>query len=177
MHASGDLFRGICGRRMGPLGAVTIPVLELQGDNIIALTSLASGAHGHNAGDLPEAAGLPGGFSALWLRTDCIKPPSAGHPVDGAAVAGVAVQPAEDLCRFLGLAPRCYQEFRLFTFWHLSVGTERKEWLPNGNYSASHTIDSLRAVAAAMQQAADAHKLVVSVSDDEAHVLVTRSTS
>jgi len=126
---------GTCRRRSEPLAAVTIPVLELEGGTI-ALTSLASGTHGHDAGDLPEAAGLPSGFSALWLRTDCIKPPSAGHP-DGAAVA-FAVQPAERLCRFLGLAPRCYQEFRLFTYWDLSVGTERKVWLPNSNYSASH---------------------------------------
>ena len=88
------------------------------------------------------------------------------------------VDPAEELCRFLGLAPECYEEFHLFAtgeppevpmlsveaWWEVgqNMGTEEEPY------------DSLQALATDMQQFAERHKLAVSLSDDEVYLRVVR---
>jgi len=94
-------------------------------------------------------------------------------------VPGVAVQPAEELtcllCRFFGLAPWCYQEFRLFVDGDLSIAMGLQQLSGEAHESSESTrFYSLKAAATAMERFAD-FGLTVSVSDDKTHVLVTRS--
>ena len=89
-------------------------------------------------------------------------------------MAGVAVHPAEELCRYFDLAPRCHREFRLFANSDLRFNMERGQLPVRAHGRDTCSCCGLHAMAAAMQQFADGHGLAVSVSDDETHLLVTR---
>jgi len=175
--ASWGLTCTVCDCRTRPLAAVTVPVLELEGRGV-ALYFCSGRARDQNAGEVPEVADLPGGFHALWLRTARIALRSAEH-LTSAAVAGVAAQPTEELCRllcrFFGVAPRCYQEFRLFADGDLSISMSLHHLSGEADESSESTrFHSLKAAATAMERLADGFGLTVSVSNDQTHVLVTR---
>ena len=120
-----------------------------------------------------EAADLPPGFHALWLRCCCLSVGCAGYP-GGAAVSSVVV--AEEVCRLLSLAPQSYTEFWLI------LGGRRPfllsaEWLLLPSSVARRSTDrfeSSQALVAAMQRFAAVYGLTVSVSDDQMlHVVLS----
>ncbi len=154
------------------MAAATIPVLEFEGEAVTLI--LRSGRSlGQTTDGMSEVASLPVGFRALRLRTARIKLLSFRH-FGGAAMAGVAVHPAEELCRYFGLAPRCYREFRLFANGELRLKMELGQLPGRADGRDTYSCCGLQAMAAAIQQFAVGHGLVVSVSDDETHLLVTR---
>ena len=78
-----------------------------------------------------EAADLPAGIRALWLRTGCIA-------LGGSTVLGhystrhEQVTVVEELCRFVGLMLKPYHEFCLFAGGEksgLSIEVTRPPWL------------------------------------------------
>ena len=167
-------------RRTEPVAAVTLPVLELQGDRI-TLSYLSDDSAGDRYASAPAySADLPTGFRALWLRTERISLTSAGHP-GGAEVT--EVDATEELCRFMGLAPPCYKEFRFYSYFGLGIDAE---WLPlpeDAMECSSGGFASLQAGAKAVQRFGDAHGLVPSVpeidgnvdDDQQPYLLVKRS--
>ena len=158
------------------LAAVVIPVLELAADAVSCSYLSADMADDRNASAPAEAADLPAGFRALWLRTSCIALGSAGYTGgNGSAVTGVDV--AEELCRFLGLAPKSYRKFQLYPGPKSRTLSIQAEWLPTPDDAvecSTGSYDSFEAAAAAMRQFAPAHGLSVSIADDHAHLLVVR---
>ena len=166
-------------RRTEPLATVTLPVLELQADGI-TLSYISDDDPGYRYANAPaRSADLPLSFRALWLRTGRIALASAGHP-GGEEVT--EVDEVEELCRFMGLAPPCYEEFRFYTYFGISIDAE---WLPlpeEAMECSSGGFASVQAGAKAMQRFADDHGLVVSVGtsdhdDDQPYLLVKRSRS
>ena len=149
-------------------------MLELQAE-AVTLSYLSDDDPGYRYASAPaHSADLPLSFRALWLRTGQISLASAGHP-GGDEVT--EVDEVEELCRFMGLAPACYEEFRFYT--HYGIGID-VEWLPlpeEAMECSSGGFGSLQAGAKAMQRVSTAHGLAVSVSDDETHLIVVRSSS
>ena len=155
------------------MAAVDLPALH--GD-VISFCHLSGGETDNRYASAPaNSADLPIGFRSLWLQTGCISLGSAGHS-GGAAVTGVDV--AEELCRFLGLAPQCYKEFRVSAdAWHMWGISIYAEWLPLPDEAmacSSGSFDGLLAMAAAMQQFVSAHGLAVSVPGNLSYLLVVR---
>ncbi len=98
-------------------------MLELQAE-AIALCYLSDDDPGDRYANAPaRSADLPLSFRALWLRTDRIALASAGRP-GGREVT--EVDEIEELCRYMGLAPACYEEFRFYTYYGISIDAE---WL------------------------------------------------
>ena len=137
-----------------------------------------------------DIAALPLSFRALWLRTDrmYIFAERSGGPVLESKAKVPDVDPAQELCRFLGLASRCYEEFRLFAGREHSEVTIMAEYDlvdgADGHANDSDVSDtfrsarvrysSLQVLASAMQQSADDHDLAVSMSIDATYVHVVR---
>ena len=166
------------------MAAVTIPVLEMRSKSIILDYHRNTRATPDCLDTSPVAANLPVGFRALWLHTGCIH---ADRPEKIERPALLSADVAETLCQLLGLAPDCYQEFRLMTFGQathekqdsaLVIKAQMRSLLYRPG-EATRSFDSLQAVAAAMQRVADAYGLAVSMSDDdsETYVLLTRVKS
>ena len=163
---------------MVPLADVTLPVLELNTTEIPCryrcLTEMEMAASAEDTAQIPVS------FRALWLRTD--------HMVRVAEHSGGAVleseeqeeqvDPAEEFCRFLGRAPGCYEEFRVFAGGGQPMLTIAAEWeLNNSDFCGVRplTYNSLQHLAANMQQFAQHHSLAVSLSDDEMYLRVVRT--
>jgi len=175
-----------CSCRAEPLAEVNIPLLAVQTD-AIDLEFRSKYYMKVDTDDKSEAADfglrvvsadLPIGFRVLGLRTARIRVTNAVH-LTSKEPAGIDV--AQELCYFLSLAPRCYRQFRLFDCLdhpaHYVIDATR-EWRPRPMgpplQCVAHSFDTLPAVAAAMQRYADAHRLAVSVSLDQTHLLVVR---
>ncbi len=162
--------------RTEPLATVTLPVLELQAEDIM-LSYLYDDDPSFCYASAPScSADLPVGFRALWLRTGRISLASAEHRGGGEMTD---VDEVEELCRFMGLAPACYEEFRFVTYYGISIDVT---WLSESHDDiecATGGFATVQAGAKAMQRFADDHGLVVSVrmSDDQPYLLVTRSRS
>lgn len=162
-----------------PLAAANVPVLALRAPRIECgyLNSDVRRQMGLTA-EPKDICALPVSFRILQLHT-------ARLTVDVAQCSGGAVLksraevqnvvPVEELCRFLGLAPRCYKEFQLYAggedpmlsieaWWFVGegMGTKKKKY------------NSLQALASVMQQFAGHHKLAVSQSDDAMYLRVIR---
>ena len=165
--------------RTHPLSAVIIPVLELRGDVVTLRAIGAVDADGHDANTPAEAADLPTGFRELWLRASSIDVQISGH-AGSAPVSGIDI--AEELCRFLALAPQSYRAFRLYEYRHeyYYTITVSVPWISlslsgsNGVSRCAGRFDSLQDMATAMQRFADGHSLAVSLSDDQTYVLLMR---
>ncbi len=87
------------------------------------------------------------------------------------------VNPAEELCRFLNLAPVCYQEFRLCAGGEHPVLNVSADWqLEDINEFDDVNVkyDSVQDLALAMQRFAHAHGLNVGLSGDETYLHVVR---
>ncbi len=160
------------------MAAVTIPALELQGSTVTLKAINAHGADDPDASALAEAADLPDGFSAVWLRTGCINLKRTRRS-GGAIVTSVDI--AEELCRFLAIPPESYQEFRLYEYIDVYPFAPfdrfpKVSLLFPGNAieTCSGRLINLQDAAAAMQRFAHTYDLAVSVSDDQTHVRVVR---
>ncbi len=162
--------------RTEPLATVTLPVLELQAE-AIALSYLYDDDPGFCYASAPaRSADLPLSFRALWLRTGRISLVSDGHPGGGEVTE---VDEVKELCRFMGLAPTCYEEFRVFTYYGIRIEVQWLSESQDDMECATGGFATVQAGAEAMQRFADDHGLVVSVrmSDDQPYLLVTRSRS
>ena len=161
-----------------PLAAVTILALEWR-SNLVSLDYVEAVPHVSASTASAPMANLPVGFRSLWLHTGFIGIGDA-EPSGGAAPAGMAeadeVSGAVDLCYSLGLAPDCYEEFRLFAgAGHPMLTIEVfRPASQDSNDSVSYFFDSLQEVAADMEPVAAAHGLTVSVSSDGTYLRVSR---
>ena len=158
-------------RRTNPLAAVTLPVLELEGKEITLSYRSTAGAGHRRAAAPAQPTDVPCGFGALWLRGDSIRVRNAGHLGDEPAHY---VEVADELCRFLSLAPECYREFRLYVGSRLSMYVD---WvpLPNGVAQSSNgCFFRQQSVVGSIQQFAGMHGLAASMAEDQTHVRVVR---
>jgi hypothetical protein len=178
LETAGTLNVSAEGRPEG-LASDTISVLDLRAGVLSCSYLSADAADDRHASAPAKTADLPPGFQALWLRTGCIALGSAGYEGGGgSAVTGVDV--AEELSRFLGLAPQSYREFHLFAVGggESSALSIEAEWLPTPDDAmecSTGSFASLDAVAEAMQMFASAHGLSVNITDDHAHLRVVRT--
>ena len=162
--------------RTRPLAAATLPVLEMQAE-AIALCYLSDDDPDDRYASAPaRSADLPLSFRALWLRTERIALASAGHSGGGEVTE---VDEVEELCRFMGLAPACYKEFRFYTYFGISIDAEWLSLPEEAMECGTGGFASVQAGAKAMQRFANDHGLVVSVSaralDGQPSLLVKRS--
>jgi hypothetical protein len=143
------------------LATTTIPVLEL-GTDMLSLTDFSTDPAGEGFGMFSdnEPAQLPGGFSALWLRTGCIAFQFTGHADDGNPHDVEGIDLAEELCCFLASRPSSYREFRLFGDAKVATLTVRADWVPEFDGEVEHKqvkSHSLKVWAAVIRQFAPAH--------------------
>jgi len=132
------------------------------------------------ATEAPDIANLPLSFRSLWVYADRIRVAVAEHS-GGASLESIQevqdVYPANELCRFLSLAPVCFHDFRLFAGGEQPKITVIADWelKDDSDYSTVYVhFDELRDLAAAMQQFARAHGLTVTLSSDETYLHVVR---
>ncbi len=170
--------------RMMPLARVTLPLLDLKpasfGCCYIKPTVRDEMTVAATSADMAD---LPISFRALWLQTDRIFI-SVAERSTGAVLASdeevQTVDPARELCRFLSLAPGCYEEFRLFasgehpmlTIWAEYELPDQPVEDPFGSIDAEFS--SLQDLASAMQPFAHEDSLAVSLSSDATYVHVVR---
>ena len=117
-ESTDHLYASAKGRTEG-LASATIPVLELRASKVTCYYLSEDPAIAWHANVSMEAADLPVGFQALWLRTDRIRLNSTGFGANNGVPVKVNV--AEEVCRFLGKAPWSYREFVLLVVGHLPL--------------------------------------------------------
>ncbi len=120
----------------------SLPALEWQSDYIrlgyLTITWTGLNLNSTCAGERANVADLPCGFRALWLRSEYIVVGVAKHSAGAALTpprADFAAQDdyehihgANELCRFLSLAPASYEELRLFAVDEQTVLTVATDW-------------------------------------------------
>ena len=164
----------VCHRRV-PLAEVTLPMLEVHGDDVRLYYVEARAAGRQPWGALRIPADLPLGFRTLSLHTGDICLGGEDHP---GSAAVTEVDYAAELYQFLAAAPECYEEFRLYAgaaspslelslAWLEQPGADTQE--------CSCYFASLHALAAVMQRVAHGYDLTVSMSDDQTHVRLCRA--
>ncbi len=182
-HLSTDAVT--CHHRTEPLAAVTIPVLHRRSEDIILWYFDTSGidtyfdTSGSDTESMAEpAAGaeLPVSFRALWLQTRHICIEVAQHSLNAELSDESGLHAAEELCRFLALAPACYEELRLLAADERSVTLQAEYCLTQDTvmYRVEQCYDDLQAVAVALRRFADLYGLALTVSDDETFLSVVR---
>ena len=148
---------------------MAIPVLFRRSDNIGLRYDDVIETDTDPADEPASGAELPACFLRLWLQTSCICIEVAGHSLDAELTDMSGLHAAEELCRFLALAPACYEELRLFPVAERSLTLEAEYLSMQAPDTVMHRAieryDDLQAIAAALQRFADAYGLTVSVLD------------
>ena len=147
-----------------------LPVLEWRSDYIRLeyLTITRTGLD--STTECVDVAELPGGFRALWLRSRYTAVGVAKHSAGAVRVDTVRadfaaqddyedVHGANELCRYLTLAPACYEELRLFASDNESMLRIAADWYePPDNEWDGDTVEQryedLQALAAALRRVA-----------------------
>lgn len=127
--------------------------------------------------DLAAGAELPAGFRALWLRSSQICVQVAGHSIRAEPSDVGGLRGAEELCRFLALAPACYDELRLVAPVAEPSVTLKAEYLTTQDtvmHRVGHSFDNLQALAVALRYFAHDYGLIVSMANAEAFLRVVR---
>ena len=161
--------------RAGGLTPATIPVLVLEAETLRCNLLNAGRAGAHNPP--VEAADLPVGFQALWVRVGCIEVCRSAGYAGGGNYSATSVDVAEELCRFLGAAPKSYRDFRIFAgavHYFLCIELTSPPIALDIIDCIAGSFDSIGAAAAAMRQWSPKYGLSVSVSDDRTYLQVVR---
>ena len=127
-----------------------------------------------------DVAALPVSFRALRLHASRMYisvAENSGGPVLQSVEEAQEVKPAAELCRFLNLAPKCYEEFRVYAGGeHPAVTVSAAYDLEDEVAFSRRTVklSSLQVLASAMQRHAGDHRLTVGLSSDATHLHVIR---
>ena len=172
------LTRSRANDRTEPLAIVNIPVISRRSESIgLRIVDVIQ----TDIGDMDEpayGAELPISFRALWLHTSHICVEVAGHSLGAAPPEADEFDAAEELCRFLDLAPACYEELRLYTDAEFPMLTLRAVYLSPQDtimHCVEQCFDNMQAVAAALRRFADDYDMAVSMSEAGTFLSVVRS--